>query len=536
MLRENKNTGENRELETQRETIKRIRVGFIIASVLALIGFGFGWYRIEKGNIAKLHKVVAQQQRDKARIEAALQKKYARALETTLKTGALAANKFVFDLAAEFKHSVVPTPAIVSMLEKARKFQHQLVSKFPEDMGLQSNSAAALIELGDIYLRLNSLEEAAVAYNRSLVIVRELASRDVDSTRWQHDISTSLNKVGDLRLHSGDAAAAIMAYEESLVIRSKLAALDVNNIQWQRDISINLDKIGDLKLHSDDVMAALTAYEESLTIRRKLIATDGQNTKWQRAVSISLVKIGDVKLHSGDDTNALSAYNEGLEIHRKLLALDAKNTQWLRDISVNLERIGDVSLRFGKAITAFSAYEEGLLIRRKLAAYDANNAQWQRDITISLIKLGNLHEKSQAYRKSYFYYKLLVNHTSNLVMRFPQFVEFSDHAKFARSKLANAAGNAAYFALFDRRFKEAEAKSRVAIELDPDALWLKTNLAHALLLQGKLAAADEIYFKFSRKKINKQLWDKVILDDFRELKSKNISHPHMVEIKRLFEN
>ncbi len=507
-----------------------------------------------------------------------------RRAEAALRSATQAANTLVFGLAQQFKDSSVPGSVIESILDKARDLQDKLGANFPNDPELQRSQAAALYELGEVYMRVKSLKEAKSAYERSLVISRMLVAFDANNTLWQRDVSMSLSSIGNVKLLSGDVSGALSAYEEELEIHYKLADLDANNAEWQRDISNNLYRIGNVKLRSGDAPGALAFFEEGLMISRKLAALDANNTLWQRDVSVSLERIGYVKLRAGDAPGALAVFEEVLVISRKLAALDANNTARQRDISVIFEEIGDVKLRSGDASGALAAYEEGLVIarklaaldaddtlwqndvsvvllkigevkqraedaagalaayaealviRRKLAALDSTNMQWQWDISFSLNKIGGLYLQTKAYSKSYSYYKELLDQTADLVRRFPKLAEFGDNAKFARSKLANLAATISYITLFDGQFNESEQKSREAIGLNPKPLWLKTNLAHALMLQDKREEATAIYLQYRGEKINGKLWEEVILADFMELKSKGIAHPQMAEIERMFKN
>lgn len=73
--------------------------------------------------------------------------------EATLRTATGAANRMVFDLALKFKKSNVPGPIVRSVLEEAKGLQDTLNKSFPTDAALQRSRAAALTELGEIYVR-----------------------------------------------------------------------------------------------------------------------------------------------------------------------------------------------------------------------------------------------------------------------------------------------------------------------------------------------------------------------------------------------
>ena len=62
----------------------------------------------------------------------------------------------------------------------------------------------------------------------------------------------------------------------------------------------------------------------------------------------------------------------------------------------------------------------------------------------------------------------------------------------------------------------------------------ETNLAHALMLQGKIADADALYLGNRGEIVGQDIWEQVILADFAALRKAGINHPHMAEIEAIF--
>ena len=418
--------------------------------------------------------------------------------------------------------------------EEGMAIRSKLVVLDKNNTQWQRDVLVGLNNIGDVKLRSGDTAGALASYDEGMVIARKLAALDENNPQWQRGVSIILNKIGDVNQRSGDAAGALVAYDEGMVIVRRLVALDKNNPEWQRDVSILLNKIGDVKLRSDDVPGALASYDEGMVIARGLAALDGNNPQWQRDVLASLDKIGDVKLRSGDAVGALTSYDEAMVIARRLVALDENNPQWQRGVSVGLDNIGDIKLQSGDADGALAAYEEALVIARRLAALDENNSQWQRDVLSSFDKIGRLYEKGEKYQLAYVQYNALYDHSIELSKRFPKTRAFRDVSDYARGKFMLLAGAIGYSALFSRDFATSEQKFLEAIKFKPNLLLLKANLAHALLFQGKLDAAVDIYLKHKGKMIGKKTWEETILGGFKDLRLKGIIHPHMLEVERLF--
>ena len=65
----------------------------------------------------------------------------------------------------------------------------------------------------------------------------------------------------------------------------------------------------------------------------------------------------------------------------------------------------------------------------------------------------------------------------------------------AKAALVNALGENSFYLLFNRRAEEAAARAEEALSLDPSAVWIETNRAHAYLFLGRYEQAKAIYLE-----------------------------------------
>jgi len=82
--------------------------------------------------------------------------------------------------------------------------------------------------------------------------------------------------------------------------------------------------------------------------------------------------------------------------------------------------------------------------------------------------------------------------------------------KVYNSELASSLGSCSFFLIFTRKYAESEQYAREGFAVDSTQHWIATNLAHALLFQGKYAEAEKIYREYKS-----ELKDS-FLDDFRQ--------------------
>jgi tetratricopeptide (TPR) repeat protein len=91
-------------------------------------------------------------------------------------------------------------------------------------------------------------------------------------------------------------------------------------------------------------------------------------------------------------------------------------------------------------------------------------------------------------------------------------------------------GNLSYHLLFERRFHQAAMYARTGLKLDPNAIWIKSNLAHSLLFRNQLSQALTIYDAYAGWTVLDKRWEQTILDDFAALKAGGIRSASMDEI------
>jgi predicted Zn-dependent protease len=93
----------------------------------------------------------------------------------------------------------------------------------------------------------------------------------------------------------------------------------------------------------------------------------------------------------------------------------------------------------------------------------------------------------------------------------------------------------AWYALFAREFRKALVVADRAHALLPDNLAIETNRAHALMFLGRGKESKALYLAYKGKPLSKQdakLWERVIAEDFAELRKAGLRRPMMADIEK----
>jgi len=102
--------------------------------------------------------------------------------------------------------------------------------------------------------------------------------------------------------------------------------------------------------------------------------------------------------------------------------------------------------------------------------------------------------------------------------------------------LGNYYGGLSWYFVFTREFGKAEQAARKSLTYGDDFEWVNTNLAHALLFQGKYENAKTVYLNYKDKPyINDPTknYKYFFLKDFDQLEAEGITHPDLAKIRRL---
>jgi hypothetical protein len=102
---------------------------------------------------------------------------------------------------------------------------------------------------------------------------------------------------------------------------------------------------------------------------------------------------------------------------------------------------------------------------------------------------------------------------------------------------AYALNTVAWYALLAQEFTKALTVAERAHAIVPDDLAIETNRAHALMFLNRNKEAQALYLDYRGKPISEQdrrLWERVIADDFAQLRNAGLTHSMMAQMEKQF--
>jgi len=134
-------------------------------------------------------------------------------------------------------------------------------------------------------------------------------------------------------------------------------------------------------------------------------------------------------------------------------------------------------------------------------------------------------EASTSYKDKVHYQEQAVALLDSLMLQNPDNPQIINYT-------ANQCGSLAWFYLFTKQYKEAETAARKALNLSEETEWVNTNLALALLFQGKYKQAEAIYLRLKDQPYGDATYRETFLKDLEELEAAGVTHK---EVRKLLE-
>ncbi|MEI9944288.1 MAG: tetratricopeptide repeat protein [Chitinophagaceae bacterium] len=443
--------------------------------------------------------------------------------------------------------------------------------------------AMAQNNLGILYKDNNNYIAAEAAYKESLEIRRRLAK--LNPAMHEPDLATVQNNLG-LLYYDNNNPLAEAAFNEALTIYSRLAK--TNPETYESDIAVVQNNLGILYQKLRNYLAAEAAHIKSLEIGRRLAKTNPET--YEPHIAIAQTNLGQLYNNYNKYEASELAYLEALEIRKRLAKTNPEIYE--PDLAIVFNNLGNLYSDQKNYPAAKKAYEAALEIRKRFA--QRNYSVYGPFVAITLNNLGGLYYVEQQYdfaEKAYLEaLEIFSNFEKNNPAKFKHYIDGIQinlralyyktdpeipRIEFLRQKkneplsntdkinvqqeivtlgkklavkkekkyildLGNDLGSLAWYLIFDKQFEAAESAARQAlfpsykelpVNYAKETEWVNTNLAIALLFQGKYAEAEKIYSSLKNNPYENTTFKEIFLADLDELEKAGITHKDVEKIR-----
>lgn len=321
--------------------------------------------------------------------------------------------------------------------------------------------------------------------NGRIVESIEIAKENVDLNRW---LTSNFNK--DYEINLADALHNLGFYSsETYVLTSEnsyLEAIEIyrrwikTNAEIEPSLALTLNNLANLYKSTNRLAESETPRKEAMEIYKRWTVKDPDT--YEPKYAQSLLDIGVLYNDSQRFPEAQSSFSEAMTIYRSLSKSEPKTYDQNLFFSTHL--LGTTLVQTGQLKESIPLFEEALKLSKKLITDEFDVRIMQCNI---LMILGNLYGNEKNYKKAY---------TLNQEM-FPLMESLnSGQGNPMQNEYSNILSNQAFYALHLKKYAEAEQLASKAITLEPSNTISYTNLAVALLFQGKYNEAEAIYLQY----------------------------------------
>lgn len=376
-----------------------------------------------------------------------------------------------------------------------------------------------MTNLANLYQQTDRLQESENLYQEAFEIYKRLAQSEPES--YGEKLSISKYNLAYAYYKSGQIKKSLPFWVEILDEFGKLANDNPDKYKKNYEDAFKFVKeLAPWLVSEADDLKDEKKYEESeayyknaLDMYRWFAKSDPKT--YEPEIAMTLNDLGVLYHNTQRYTESETTYKEALEIKKRI----TKKGQTEQEASLaytvnNLAYLYWVIKRYPESIIY---YNDALEIARKLVQQDPQ--QYQPLITKVLYYLSSAysnvgdHQHSYEIRKEYL--------TSQKAL-------YESQPDNNRKSYARTMGSQSYQCLFIGHYEEAEQLARESIAIDESQHWLATNLATALLFQGRYNEAEAVYLQYKD-----ELKDS-FLGDFKAFEDADvIPEEHHAEVERI---
>ena len=356
-------------------------------------------------------------------------------------------NSLLFDIVPKIERLEGSTEARQALVTQSLKYLDSLASESTDDLGLQSELAAAYEKVGSLQGQSNKpnlgdFRGARSSYEKAQVIRRRILEKSPNDAENRRLLAENLRRVSiivwdsyDFQTSNKYNAEAIEIYKkliaenlDSLELQTAYLETEIENAQGYTDNNQYAEAIPLLRqtlARLDELKQKPPNNVEILRVLSKAQATLGNALSWNeqqpeaeaemaRAIEIAEALVAknpnDANFRQGlwatyllasgiyediDNARAFQLSEKALKVVEETIALDKANAQARYNLAKTFSRLGAVSANLGKSVEALAYLEKAAAILSELVEKDLQNPTYKRDLGIAYTRIGSAKYKAR---------------------------------------------------------------------------------------------------------------------------------------------
>ena len=372
----------------------------------------------------------------------------------------------------------------------------------------ESNIATCYDKLGSIYSKMQRFTDSETMYKLALEIRKRLSKNNPKV--YDGNLAASYNNLGVLYCTIQRYTDSEAMYKLALEIRKRLAT--DNPKAYEEDLASSYNNLGLLYRKILRFSDSETMYKLALEIIERLSKDNPKD--YEDDLIGYYTNLGNLYRATERFGDSEKIFLSCLDIYSKMYE---NNPQSYGKKMANLYyNIGTIRTKNRKNIMAINAFENSLKLIKKNAIREKEDSALY---AVNLQELIKLYNSEKNYEAAYNYNAELLKILKSDYLVNPE--------KFKNAYTVFLSSQSFYTNLLGK-FKEGETYCLEALQVDSTKHIAYTNLAAALLFQGKIEEAEKIYRQY------KAEFKDGFLDDFAEYERLQvIPKEYMADVERI---
>ena len=400
---------------------------------------------------------------------------------------------------------------------EALEIQKRLAIRNPQ--AYEPDLAMTMNNLAVLYSNTQRLGESKKLHLEALQIYRRLATDNPKA--YEPVLGTTLNNLANLYDNAQQFTESEPIRAEALEIYRRLAK--DNPQTYEPVLATTLNNLAFLYKNTNRLAESKTLFLEALDIFRRL-----KKEAYDPYMAKTLSELADLYFNTQHLEESETLNLEALEIYSRLAK--EKPQAYERDLVSTLSSLAILYYKTQRFPESESMYLDASDIYRRLAK--DNPADYEPKLATTLYSVGLLYWQQEHYKQAIpiieealVLYRSLTQHNSlyskwynnslQLLTQLYQTTEehskcftvneerlpllkkrYQKDAKTYQNEYARALGDQSLQGIFAGELEKSEQYAREALSTDTTQIWINSNLAAALLLQGKYNEAETVYLQY----------------------------------------
>ena len=379
------------------------------------------------------------------------------------------------------------------MYQQALVIRERLVQSNPQ--AYESDLARSYNNLAVLYSDTHRFAESEAMHKQALTIYGRLAQSNPQA--YEPDLARSYNNLASLYSDTQSFTESEAMHKQALAIRERLA--QSNPQAYEPDLSVSYSNLALLYSNTQRFTESEALNKQALAIYERLAQSNPQAYEPYLALSYYNLAVLYSDTHRFSESETMR--KQALAIYERLAQANPQvyETQLMR----TYYWLGRTMLLDGKKHEAQEPFQKSLHLARKLVEAGRDTSIYRE----SLYCLSLISANEKDYASAYTYNEELLPLMNAM---------YKDDAEGWKADYASQLVDQSFYANLLGKFNEGELYSLEAIKVDSTQHIAYTNLAAALLFQGKVEEAEKLYKQY------KAEFKDSFLDDFAEYERLNV--------------